>query len=195
MHLRCRGASQRPVHVKQPLMRSSSARRGSASIRGPAGHRATAFLLETRAASRRPASRSRSGNRNPKRWRRYFNAHAATPYLCFRSRDRRDRCRIRPGSFQPRRPQVRTPEAGPLACRRVRPVPSSAIRPPAPQAPHPSSREQTVCSSRPHGRGMGCSVSEVWTAGITFHASPLWGGPASHLRRRGGGFLAQAAKR
>ena len=43
--------------------------------------------------------------------RRYFNAHAATPYLCFRSRANGASPELTWASH-PRRPRVRTPEAG-----------------------------------------------------------------------------------
>ena len=69
---------------------------------------------------------------------------------------------------QPRRRRVRTPEAGPLAGARVR---RAGFRPPVVRAhlrrrdPHPE--KQTVCSSRPLGRGMGSSLRRLRTAGIS----------------------------
>jgi hypothetical protein len=52
--------------------------------------------------------------------RRYFNAHAAAPYLCSRSAKPHGLKAGLTWASQPRRRRVRTPEAGPLASARVR---------------------------------------------------------------------------
>jgi hypothetical protein len=52
--------------------------------------------------------------------RRYFNAHAAAPYLCSRSGEPFGSTAGLTQASQPRRQQVRIPEAGPLASARLR---------------------------------------------------------------------------
>jgi len=73
--------------------------------------------------------------------RRYFRAHAATPYLCFRRLD--EKRKIRPGFSSPG-----DSELGPLRLVRYPagsgrglPFVSGPLCPPAPQAPRPLSRE------------------------------------------------------
>ena len=83
--------------------------------------------------------------------RRYFRAHAATPYLCF------PRAQIREGldldSSSPGDARIRTPEAGPLACQRGRACSPPGLVSAAPQAPRCSSQVTEGRSSSPLGRG------------------------------------------
>ena len=131
MPLRCRGASRRPAY---------------ASVSPMQGLRGTVSLHPLRKLGSLSAPRLCSGILMP-----------MPPCLTSVSaRGAKGPTSELTWASQPRRRRVRTPEAGPLA---ERAVPKGGVSAPVVRAhlrrraPHP--KIQTVCSSRPHGRGMG----------------------------------------
>jgi hypothetical protein len=116
-------------------------------------------LLEIRGASRRPASRSSGAThrRHPKRCGDILGPGAALPVVP--RRIEATRRRFRPGVFQAGRPA----NVGPLRLVVTLPAESGLASAEATRAHlvrrhlrrrDPSPEKQTVCSSRPHGRGM-----------------------------------------
>jgi hypothetical protein len=138
---------------------SSRPEAGSAPRRGLRGAKAAAILLEIRGASGRPASRSSGAThrRHPKRCGDILGPGAALPVVP--RRIEAPRGGFRPGMFQAGRPA----SVGPLRLVVTLPAESGLASAEATRAHlvrrhlrrrDPSPEKQTVCSSRPHGRGM-----------------------------------------
>jgi hypothetical protein len=106
-------ARPREVIQRALPMRSSRPEAGSASDKRTAGRQRacdpTAVFGQPLGAPHR--AQVAPAIAQPETLRRYFNAHAATPYLCFRSRANGASPELTWASH-PRRPRVRTPEAG-----------------------------------------------------------------------------------
>ena len=115
--------------LSKSKMRSSRPKAGSASIKRTAGHRAAASVAQIGQPHGAPhRAQAAPAIAQLETLRRYFNAHATAPYLCSRSSEPCGRTAGLTQASQPRRQQVRTPEAGPLACARVR---RGGFRPPS----------------------------------------------------------------
>ena len=109
--------------------------------------------------------------------RRYFRAYAVR--LTSGSAAPRSARRIRPGQFQSRRQRVRTPEVGPLACRRGRACSTPGPWcPPAPQAPRSSPREADGLQLASSWTRDACILIQLREAGISLPSaatpSPSW---------------------
>ena len=134
-----------PRHVApvsgRPKRLAARSRASHVKEQRTAGHRRACVRCANWAASRRPAYAATILRPMP----------CALPLFPPRSNARQ----IRPGPSSPGRQRVRTPEAGPLSGARLR---RAGFRPPVVRAHlrrrDPSPEKQTVCSSRPHGRGM-----------------------------------------
>ena len=121
-----RGGMKKPCSIASPGEPAKACKRARCAqversavahqSRGLAGHRAAASVAQDGQPLGAPLMR------------RYFNAHAAAPYLCSRSSGPCGRTAGLTRASQPRRQRVRTPDAGPLACARVR---RTGFRPPS----------------------------------------------------------------
>jgi hypothetical protein len=103
--------SSRPAFLRPPKRASRRREAGSAPNKRTAGQRAAAILLQCSGSLSAPRialkQRSDCATRNAG-----GDAHAATPYLCFRSRTSNRASPELTWASHPRRPRVRTPEAG-----------------------------------------------------------------------------------
>ena len=130
----------KPCLIASPPEGAKACQRATSHSRGLAGHRAAASVAQIGQPHGAPLMR------------RYFNAHAAAPYLCSRSSEPCGRTAGLTRASQPRRQQVRTPEAGPLACARVR---RSGFRPP--------SYARTSGAATPIPRSRRSAARVLWT--------------------------------
>ena len=125
-----------------------------------------------------------------------IEAHAATPYLCFRRAIKRMRGRVDlafpvPGGRELGPLRL---DAYPPAGRGLASFVSGPVCPPAPQAPHPVPLSRRL-AKRPSADGVGQSVREVWRVGISYRAScisPLVGRPDLARCEVGAGYMTRS---